>query len=66
MTYLIFCFAVSLEKKKWITLLNLLAKILQVMSFSSKTSHTSLFNICSSCGGLYLEVLLGKPTRNVY
>lgn len=36
------------------------------MSSFSRTSRASLFNICSSCGGLYLEVLLGRPTHNVY
>lgn len=37
-----------------------MAKFSNVLAMSSRTSHSSLFNICSSCGGLYLEVLLGK------
>lgn len=50
----------ALQKKMCISLFQ------SVFFAFSRTSRASLFNICSSCGGLYLEVLLGKPTRNVY
>lgn len=51
----------------WIILFIFVDQIFLARSSFSRTSHASLFNICSSCGGLYLDVvLLGKPTHNVY
>lgn len=49
-----------------IILLKYVGRIFLVRSSYPTSSHASLFNICSSCGGLYLEVLLGKPAHNVY
>lgn len=61
------CLAMSLtDKKSGLFLFNFVGQIFPARSSFSRTTRTSLFNICSSCGGLYLEVLLGKPTHNVY
>lgn len=49
----------SFFKKMLCFCLNLMSKFLPF------PEPPSLFNICSSCGGLYLEVLLGKPAHNV-